>query len=494
MKAFAIPIFAALLGVALLVIGPMLAVSPEVGVTALVAAGGVAYILAGPDRNTGLFAQLGEVTELKPEDLRKAVLEALGTHTKELSDKIAKADAELKTYGATTEETRKAIADLGTKGVDIEKRVADELKKISDLELRLAEAEKKIVAGDKPQKRSAGNKSVGQRFIEAQETKSFRERFVIPGQNGSFELRRMKAMSDPVVIGSLWEQRDITSLDSSAGDAIWSQRQPEIISEPYRPLSIRNLIPSIPVTSNLIEYVKTLARTSAVDYVSEGATKPKSNLTFDRVSTPIRKIAHYIKASMEVLADFPRLKSIIDFELMAMLKIFEEDELLLGDGLGDSIEGLIPQATAYETARNRTGDTRLDVIRHAILQVTLSYYSPTGIVLNPEDWEKVELTKDGDGRYIVASATATTGARLWGLPVVQSHAMPVSQFMVGAFASAAEIYDRMTAAIFVSTENEDDFIKNMVSILAEERLGLAVKRPPAFVHGDFDDAQLSTGV
>lgn len=412
------------------------------------------------------------------EELKAAIQEILGTHTKSLSDQIAKADEEVKKFGVVTEETKQAIAKIGEERKAVDAKVEAELKRISDLDARLKDAEQKLAA-DKGDNKKGSVKSIGARFIESEQFKTFAKNFgggqKFRGQSGQMEVK------------------DITSLDASAGAGIWSFRQPEIVSEPYRPLSIRNLIPSIPVTSNLIEYVRTLVRTSNVDYVSEGAAKPKSDLTYERAETAVRKIAHYIKASMEVLADFPRLASLIDTELMQMLKVFEEDALLLGDGTQDTILGLIPQATTYDTGLNRVGDTRLDVIRHAILQVRQSFYPSTGIVLNPIDWERIELTKDQEGRYLIASATSTTAPRLWGLPVVESDAMPHGQFLVGAYGLAAEIYDRMAAAIYVSTEDGDNFIKNMVSVLCEERLGLAVKRPLAFVHGDFDDAGLSSG-
>lgn len=411
-------------------------------------------------------------------NVREEVLSALSDHTKGLSESIAKVDQEIKSQGKASEEAKKAIAELSEKGRKIEEQTQTELKRVTDLEARLLDAEKKL-AMDKGESAKGKGKSLGQRFIESEQLKSFAERF-----SGGHKAR---GSSQP------FELKDVTSLAGSGAAGIWSDRQPEIVSDPYRPLTIRNLIPSIPVMSNLVEYVRTNVRTSAVDYVSEGAQKPKSDLTYERKESPVRKIGHYIKASMEVLADFPRLRSLIDTELLMMLGVFEEDALLLGDGTQDSILGLIPQATTYDTGLNRANDTRLDVIRHAILQVRRSFYPSTGIVLNPIDWERMELTKDNEGRYLIASATTTTAPRVWGLPVVESDAMPVGQFLVGSFALAAEIYDRMQAAIFVSTEDQDNFIRNMVSILAEERLGLAVKRPLAFVHGDFDDAGLSSG-
>jgi HK97 family phage major capsid protein len=76
-------------------------------------------------------------------------------------------------------------------------------------------------------------------------------------------------------------------------------------------------------------------------------------------------------------------------------------------------------------------------------------------------------------------------ARLWGLPVVDTPAMAVDSFLVGAFRFGATLYDRMGVEILISTENADDFEKNLATMRAEERIALAVKRPASFVVGDF---------
>ena len=113
---------------------------------------------------------------------------------------------------------------------------------------------------------------------------------------------------------------------------------------------------------------------------------------------------------------------------------------------------------------------------------------PTGIVLNPTDWFKIETTKDTAGAYIVGNPADGTTPRLWGLPVVETPAMTVDKFLVGAFRYGAQIFDRMDARVEISTEDSDNFRKNLVTIRAEERLALAVYRPEAFVKGDFSDS------
>ena len=385
-------------------------------------------------------------------DVKDEILEAVKQHADQVTDAIAKSEHELKEFGKVTEETKNQVAQMSEKFAETEARLAA----IEQLAVR--------ANNEVEQKRT-----LGQMFVESDEFKEFASKQRHKGQSRALEIK------------------DITSGSASAGDGIWSYREPGIVSDPYRPRMLRSLIPTVPVDTNLVEWVQTTVRTNNAATVSEGGKKPKSDLTYDRKETPVRKIAHYFKTSMEVLQDFKRLRAEIDNEGLEMLKQVEEDQLLLGDGTGTNLLGLIPQATPFDISVVQSStDTPVDILRRAILQVRQSYYGATGIVLNPADWAEIELLKDGENRYLFSAATTGAPARLWGLPVVECDAMPKGDFMVGAFATAATIYDRMQASIFMSTENEDDFIHNMVSIMFEERLALAVKRPLAFVHGELD--------
>jgi HK97 family phage major capsid protein len=116
-----------------------------------------------------------------------------------------------------------------------------------------------------------------------------------------------------------------------------------------------------------------------------------------------------------------------------------------------------------------------------MLQAELAEFPSTGIVLHPSDWAAIELTKDKNGGYIFANPQNLATPVLWGRPVVPTQAMTVDTALVGAFRLGAQLFDREDANVVISTENQDDFIRNMITIRAEERLALAVYRPQAFV-------------
>lgn len=382
-------------------------------------------------------------------ELKEEIVKALKERDQELNEWIAKSEHDIKTFGEVQTETKNAIAEMSKKG--------------DELNARLLEIEQKLA---KRREEPSAPKSLGAKFVESEQLKDF----VARGGKGHSQK---------------FETKQITSGAASGGPGIWSDRLAGVIEEPLRPLSIRDLLDVGTTDSNLIEWVRENVFTNNADVVTEGELKPESNITYERADVPVRTIAHWIHATRQVLSDFRMLQTMIDGRLRLGLAIKEEDQLLLGDGTGENIEGLIPQATSYNTALNLTGDTRIDQMRHAILQVRLAFYPATGIVMSPTDWERIELTKDGENRYLMASPAAVTGPRLWGLPVVQSDAMPVGEFMVGAFSMAATLFDREQASVAVSTEDRDNFVRNMVTILCEERLALAVSRPLAFVHGEF---------
>lgn len=372
----------------------------------------------------------------------------------EIKAAVDKAIEEAKASGSLSNETKNALDEMAKKAAE----VGD----------RLLELEQKAARG-------AGQgqaiKSLGQRFAE--------DPNVAEGLKSGQSFKGRLSM----------EVKAITSLttdaDGSVGDAIRPDRLAGLVTPPGRIMTIRNLIAPGRTSSNAIEYVQETGFTNAAAMVAEGGLKPESTLKFDLRSTNVRTLAHWVHASKQVLDDIPMLQSYIDGRLRYGLEIVEETQLLMGDGTGQNLLGLIPQATEFDDTRRVVGDTKLDTIRRAITQVRLSQYRATGIVMHPDDWEEIELTKTDDGAYIFANPQNMAQPRLWGLPVVDSDAMTPGEFMVGAFAQAAQVFDREQANVEVSTEDRDNFVKNMVTIRAEERLALVVSRPEAFVHGPF---------
>ena len=375
-------------------------------------------------------------------------------------------DRESKAQGKVSEET-KAAADKA-------------LAEMNGISGRLTEIEQKMAARGGAGAGPAEHKSLGQSFIDADEVKALVE--------GGGKMSK----SSKIVV----EVKNITSASTSgvssttglvAADRVLGMVQ----VNPNRALVIRDLLMPGRTDSGSIDYVRETVFTNNAAAVAEGNLKPQSDLTFDLKNLPIRTIAHFVLASKQILADAPMLQSYIDGRLRYGLSYAEDLQFLLGDGTGANILGLMPQATPFAApagvpaSATGAGATYIDKLRLAMLQATLALFPATGHVLNPTDWASIELTKDTQGRYIFANPTGIAGPVMWGLPVAESLAMPQNSFLTGAFKYAAQIFDREDATVEISTEDSDNFRRNMVTIRAEERTALAVYRPQALIKGTF---------
>jgi HK97 family phage major capsid protein len=254
---------------------------------------------------------------------------------------------------------------------------------------------------------------------------------------------------------------------------------------PRRRMTIRNLLAPGVCEGNAVWFSRQTARTVAAATVSEGVLKPQSDAHFSQIQTPVVTVAHFMQASRNALDDAPALQSSIDAELRYGLGLTEEAQLLLGDGTGSNLLGLIPQSTAYFTPPfTPTLPSGIDTIALALLQSELAFLPANGVVLHPTDWMKLRLLKNTLGEYILGNPAATTAPSLWGLPVIATAAIAQGTFLVGSFDLAAQIFDRMSVEILLSTEAGTNFTTNQITIRGESRLALAVKQPLALITGN----------
>jgi len=269
-----------------------------------------------------------------------------------------------------------------------------------------------------------------------------------------------------------------------------SDRLGGIATTPNRVLTIRDILPSSSTSSNLVEFTREDAFTNAAAPTVSGSpeayenvTKPESAITFTLVNVPVVTVAHFIPASKQVLSDSASLSSHINGRLMYGLKLKEEQQLLTGTGANHQLNGLITQATSYvPTSPQLTNE--IDIIRHCQKQAFVAEYQPNFLVLNPSDWYDIEIRKVGssDDRYVVGNPNNMMSHNLWGLNVVVTNSVSAGTFLMGSSA-AAEIKDRESASVEMSQHDGNNFTKNMVTILAEERLALLLYRTEAMITG-----------
>ena len=280
-------------------------------------------------------------------------------------------------------------------------------------------------------------------------------------------------------------QAALTSIDVPDG-TIEHHRLPGIDTLPKQRLFIRDLIAPGKTQSPAIFWVQQTGFTNNAAVVPENTTKPYSEIQFSNKMTPVTTVAHIFKASKQILDDFAQLQSTIDAEMRYGLKYVEEQEILFGDGTDAHLHGIIPQASTFSPSFIPEKRTPIDDLRLAMLQAQLARLPASGHVLHFIDWAKIELQKDANGNYLLANPAGLIGPTLWALPVITTEIDSfVNKFLTGAFSTGAQIFDREETNVVISTENSNDFEKNMISIRCEERLALAVKRPEAFIYGTF---------
>ncbi|WP_313319582.1 phage major capsid protein [Stenotrophomonas sp.] len=429
---------------------------PVIGLSLLGSAGVVALasmlIKPSAGRQFRCHSQFGDVGEDVEKQYKQvsADLKTVGDQLKSYAEVAAK-NSEL------SSETRAKVDEMFTKQGELQAN-------LQAAEQKLAKIEANGAGGD------VQHQTFGQQFVNGDEFQAFAARTTPRGRVD---------MTFSAAITSV-----TTDTDGAAGDLVTTTRLPSVIAPSNRRLTVRDLITPGRMDGNTLEYVKETGFTNNAAPVAEGAKKPESTLKFDLVSTTAKVIAHYMKASRQILSDASQLASYIDGRLRYGLAFKEEQQLLNGDGTGQNLLGIIPQATAYVDPIALADATVIDKIRLAMLQAQLAEFPASGIVMNPIDWARVELEKDTTGRYIIGNPQGVIGATLWNLPVVTTQAIAEDKFLTGAFKLGAQVFDRWQARVEVATENEDDFVKNLVTILAEERLALAVYRPEAFIYGD----------
>jgi HK97 family phage major capsid protein len=374
-------------------------------------------------------------------------------------------------HDAVKELAEKALAEAqsGTALTEGLKEKADEaLIKMNTLSEQVSALEQKAarqVDGDETQK------TAGAEFVESEAYKNFALGGFSRNDRARIETKATLTNSTAAAAGSLGAGLEVTRL-------------PGVVELPQRPLTIRGLLAQGNMDGQSIEYLKEHSWTNGAGMVAEGAAKPQSDFRLELATATAKVIAHHMKASRQVLSDVAAVRSMIDSRLRYGLDLKEEDQLLNGDGTGQNLLGIVPQATAYVTPLVGADTQSIDKIRLMMLQAALALLPADGIALNPADWAWIELLKDSQGRYIIGNPQGNIGASLWGLPVVPSMAMTVDKVLVGAFKTGAQIFDRWETTIEAGYEN-DDFTKNLVTILGEKRLALATYRPGAFIYGDF---------
>ncbi|WP_374159084.1 phage major capsid protein [Mycobacterium sp. G7A2] len=339
-------------------------------------------------------------------------------------------------------------------------------------------------------------KSLGLQIVESPQFKSLMDGFGGRVPSGT------RVQSAPIPIKSL-----ITGASSTSGGAFVVNERTDIVEMLGRKqLTIRDLVSVRRTGSDAVEYVRETSHTNNAAVVAEatssgaptaeadtdtgavtftnavgGGYKPEGAWAYEVVTANVKTIAEWVPITKRALADVAQLEGLINDELAKDVKDAEEAQILVGDGSGENFTGINGtsgvQTQAWATDFFTTTRKALTKAR------TVGRVNPTAWVLNPADAEALDLLKDGENRYYFGGPYGVGPRTLWGVPVVESENQTSGTGLLGDF-SKAVIWDREQTSVTMSDSHADFFIRNMIAVLAEERLAFGVTRPTAFVSVD----------
>lgn len=280
---------------------------------------------------------------------------------------------------------------------------------------------------------------------------------------------------------------EVKNTVTSGSTTVFPQQNPAIIRGNFLPLTIRELFRSIPVASNMVNSLREASWTNDAAEASQGSAKAESDVTFEQYNVPITTVAHWIKVSNQLLADAPAITAYIDTRLRDGLAQRIDAQLLNGNGTSPNLSGLTDSGnyTAYTAT---SSDLLVDAINRAKYSLWATGNMPDTVIVNPADWGAMERTREtytgGKGEYLYGMPGMSAEMNPFGLRVVISNNMTAGKFLVGAIDASCVLYTRQGATVEMGYVNAD-FTNNLVTIRAEERLGLGVERPAGLLYGNF---------
>jgi len=328
-----------------------------------------------------------------------------------------------------------------------------------------------VVEGEQP-----AAKSIGEHFIKSG---AYARLVESKGRSGaSVSAPEYKAATDTHVVGG-WTAGVpfLTDFDRTIGHALRIR------------LTVADLLSSGTVSGNAISYLVEGAMEGNYATVAEGAVKPQIHFVSPtQVTDALRKIAGFIRVTDEFLEDADFLMTEINNRLLYQLGYFEEQQLLNGDGTGQNVQGLLLRS-GIQTETAATADDNPDAAFRAITKIEQNSGLPAdGIVINPADYQKFRLAKDGNKQYFgggffegqYGNGGILQNPPLWGLRTVVTPAIAAGTALVGAFQMASTLYRKGGVRVEASNSDATNFTSNLVTIRAEERIALAVRVPLGF--------------
>ena len=280
------------------------------------------------------------------------------------------------------------------------------------------------------------------------------------------------------------------TLGSYAGTALTTEIDRSIVGPQTNMPFFRDIVNVAPIRGNKVTWINKSAVSNGAGMTAEGAAKTQISWTYSEESADVKKITAYVKVSKEALDDLDFLRSEINTDLRQEIELKLDEQIAEGSGVGQNIKGILTYAPTFAVAGTSLaaavdGANRLDVLRSAVALIRKAKFRANYIAINPVDAALMDMEKGNDNHYILPPFVTADGTRVAGTTVIESFSIDEGSFLVGDF-TKSNLRIREEININLGYEN-DDFTKNMVTILAEMRAVHYIKlhHVPAFVKGTF---------
>ena len=301
-------------------------------------------------------------------------------------------------------------------------------------------------AAERRQTTAAVVASAGQAFVDSDEFRSYPGR----GQGRAFEIADYTGL----------EQRALVTTSTLAiPNMVLPPRVQDINIPP-----LLSVVDVVSTSAGVVEWVTVSGDPQAV-VTPEGTAKTEATLTFTPTSAPLDTLAHWVQITRQALEDASYIRSVVEGKLRRGLT------LAIADAINDAlVAATLPTASVPTGA----GVTLLDAIRVGIGTVQSAGYMPNAVMLNPADWAALDVAVMGG-----TLGGPTIGQSFWGLTPIPSRWQTAGVALVGDFRTGVVWFDRNVSSVFVTDSHADNFIKNILVILAETRGKAAVPEPLA---------------
>lgn len=249
-------------------------------------------------------------------------------------------------------------------------------------------------------------------------------------------------------------------------------------------LGVREAFGREAISGNTLTYFRVMELTAGtpgdITLNAQGSAKAQIQPNYIPVTEALVKIACYIKETDELLSDAPFLESVVRGR-----GVYEQQK-----AVETSLVGQLTNTPGINTTYQNAGLNFDNLLKAKCAVEAATGYDADTILINPVDLQTLLLTKDETHQYLMggpAYAPYGNGAYgaylpIWGCKVIATNAITQGKAVIGAFKQGAAVVTKANEGLRVEVSNsdQDDFIKNLITVRIEERLLLAVRVPGAF--------------